>query len=270
MGLDSLSTLMFNGSPNDMPSSLNGNVGSNTMSGDALSMTSGSSSRGTLSDSTQKLLGDADKVIAEFGKKYDVQLQQGQGGHGDRVVNANRIYDKLKASDPAAAKEFLAQMGKIGKPLGLNFGLREIDSKGGVGNAVNADAAKSLKGEQRSEHDKLASQWQQDRAATQRSGPPRQPQQNNALGNLLNNVASLNRNGNPDKIGLEEVQRALASPGLQAGEKQALAQLGKVIQHNGSRPVSVQQAMSLLDGSRVRSDSAGLSSMRQQGGWPNV
>jgi hypothetical protein len=305
MGLDSLSTLMFNGSPNDMPNSLSGNSGSSTMSGNPLSMTSGTSGRGTLSDSTQKLLGDADKVIAEFGKKYDVQLQQGQGGHGDRVVNANRVYEKLKASDPDAAKAFLAQMGKIGKPLGLNFGLRETGSKGGVGEAVNADAVKNLKSEQRTEHDKLQSQWQQDRTAAQggpqgtrerpqaqrsmdsnamlpqRSGPQRQQQQqhSNALGNLLNNVASLNRNGNPDKIGLEEVQRALSSPGLQAAEKQTLAQLGKAIQQRGSQPVSVQQAMSLLGGSRgssislnnnVGSNSSGSSSMRQQGAWPNI
>jgi hypothetical protein len=304
MGLDSVSTLMFNGSPNDMPSGLNGNAGSNTMSGIAPSMTSGSPGRGTLSDSTQKLLGEADKVIAEFGKKYDVPMQQGQGSHGDRVINVNRIYEKVK-SDPEVAKEFLAQMGKIGKPLGLNFGLRELDSKSGVGQALNADAAKNLKGEQRTEHDKLQSQWQQDRAATQsspqgmqgrsqgqrsmnsnpmspdRSGQPRQQQQpGNSLGNLLNNVASLNRNGNPDKIGLEEVQRALSSPSLQPGDKQALTQLGKAIQQNKSQPVSVQQAMSLLGGSRSNSgsslnnnfgsNSAGLSSMRQQSGWPNI
>jgi hypothetical protein len=209
-------------------------------------------------------------------------------------------------SDPEVAKEFLAQMGKIGKPLGLNFGLRELDGKSGVGQALNADAAKNLKGEQRTEHDKLQSQWQQDRAATQsspqgmqgrsqgqrsmnsnsmspdRSGQPRQQQQpGHSLGNLLNNVASLNRNGNPDKIGLEEVQRALSSPSLEAGEKQALTQLGKAIQQNKSQPVSVQQAASLLGGSRsnsgssglnnnLRSDGTGLSSMRQQGGWPNI
>jgi hypothetical protein len=323
MGLESLSTLMFNGSPNDMPSGVSGNVGSNTMGSDPQSMTSSSSGRGTLSPSTQKLLGDADKVIAEFGKKYDVQLQQGQGSHGDRVVNAHRIYEKLK-SDPEAAKEFLAQMGKIGKPLGLNFGLHELEGKGGAGQALNADAAKSLKGEQRTEHDKLYSQWQQDRKATEggnqgsnqgtpqgktqgmqeqqpgqrsmnsnsnamspeRGGPQRQQQQqssqqqqSNRLGNLLNNVASLNRNGNPDKIGLQEVQRALSSPGLQSGEKQALTQLGKAIQQHGGQPVSVQQAMSLLGGSRGssaglnndgRNNGAGLSSMRQQGGWPNI
>jgi hypothetical protein len=313
MALDSLSTLMFNGSPNDMPGGLSGNFGSNTMSGGPMSTTSGSPGRGTLSDSTKKLLDEADKLIGQYGEKYQVQLQQGQGSHGDRAVNAHRVLEKLMSSDPEAAKKFLAELGKIGKPLGLNFGLRELDSKGGLGEALNADAAKDLKGQQRTEHDKLLSQWQQDRTATQggpqgmrpqpqsqrsmdsnsnammpqRSGPQRQQQQqqDNPLGNLLNNVASLNRNGNPDKIGLEEVQRALSSPGLQGGEKQALARLGSAIQQNGGQPVSLQQAMSLLGGARGHStggstggsnnnfnssNSLGPSSMRQQGGWPDI
>jgi hypothetical protein len=313
MALDSLSTLMFNGSPNDMPGGLSGNFGSNTMSGGPMSTTSGSPGRGTLSDSTKKLLDEADKLIGQYGEKYQVQLQQGQGSHGDRAVNSHRVLEKLMSSDPEAAKKFLAELGKIGKPLGLNFGLRELDSKGGLGEALNADAAKDLKGQQRTEHDKLLSQWQQDRTATQggpqgmrpqpqsqrsmdsnsnammpqRSGPQRQQQQqqDNPLGNLLNNVASLNRNGNPDKIGLEEVQRALSSPGLQGGEKQALARLGSAIQQNGGQPVSLQQAMSLLGGARGHStggstggsnnnfnssNSLGPSSMRQQGGWPDI
>lgn len=313
MALDSLSTLMFNGSPNDMPGGLSGNFGSNTMSGDPMSTTSGSPGRGTLSDSTKKLLDEADKLIGQYGEKYQVQLQQGQGSHGDRAVNSHRVLEKLMSSDPEAAKKFLAELGKIGKPLGLNFGLRELDSKGGLGEALNADAAKDLKGQQRTEHDKLLSQWQQDRTAAQggpqgmrpqpqsqrsmdsnsnammpqRSGPQRQQQQqqDNPLGNLLNNVASLNRNGNPDKIGLEEVQRALSSPGLQGGEKQALARLGSAIQQNGGQPVSLQQAMSLLGGARGHStggstggsnnnfnssNSLGPSSMRQQGGWPDI
>jgi hypothetical protein len=308
-----LLTLMFNGSPNDMPGGLSGNFGSNTMSGGPMSTTSGSPGRGTLSDSTKKLLDEADKLIGQYGEKYQVQLQQGQGSHGDRAVNAHRVLEKLMSSDPEAAKKFLAELGKIGKPLGLNFGLRELDSKGGLGEALNADAAKDLKGQQRTEHDKLLSQWQQDRTATQggpqgmrpqpqsqrsmdsnsnammpqRSGPQRQQQQqqDNPLGNLLNNVASLNRNGNPDKIGLEEVQRALSSPGLQGGEKQALARLGSAIQQNGGQPVSLQQAMSLLGGARGHStggstrgsnnnfnssNSLGPSSMRQQGGWPDI
>ncbi len=317
MALDSLSTLMFNGSPNDMPGGLSGNVGSNTMSGDPTSTTSGSPGRGTLSDSTKKLLDGADKLIGQYGEKYQVQLQQGQGSHGDRAVNAHRVLEKLMSSDPEAAKKFLAELGKIGKPLGLNFGLRELDSKGGLGEALNAGAAKDLKGQQRTEHDKLQSQWQQDRTATQggpqgmrqqphsqrsmdsnsnamlpqRSGPQRQQQQqqqqqDNPLANLLNNVASLNRNGNPDKIGFEEVQRALSSPGLQGGEKQALTKLGSAIQQNGGQPVPLQQAMSLLGGARGHSNSSsnnlsnnnnfsssnslGPSSMRQQGGWPNI
>jgi hypothetical protein len=314
MALDSLSTLMFNGSPNDMPGGLSGNFGSNTTSGGPMSTTSGSPGRGTLSDSTKKLLDEADKLIGQYGEKYQVQLQQGQGSHGDRAVNAHRVLEKLMSSDPEAAKKFLAELGKIGKPLGLNFGLRELDSKGGLGEALNADAAKDLKGQQRTEHDKLLSQWQQDRTATQggpqgmrpqqpqsqrsmdsnsnammpqRSSPQRQQQQqqDNPLGNLLNNVASLNRNGNPDKIGLEEVQRALSSPGLQGGEKQALARLGSAIQQNGGQPVSVQQAMSLLGGTRGHSTGGstsgsnnnfnssnrlGPSSMRQQSGWPDI
>lgn len=315
MGLDSLSMAKFDGLPGDVsgglqadspnnPSALNSpNLPGSRLTG-ADSQT-GSSGQGVLSDSTKKVLADADKQIAQTGQQHNVSLVQGTGGHGDRVVNAVRVYNKLSASgDTKAANEFLAKMETIGKPLGLNFGLSQPGADGkGPGKALNDGVAAGLKGDQRTEYDKVSSQFNAGKAVPQQDatpsgqkqnssqgvqqqsgsksgqlqggglpnaqqiGSPGKPQQNSSLSTLLRNVAMLNRNGDSDKIGLQEVQRALGAKNLQPADQQTLMQLGKTIQQNGGKPITVQQALSL---SSTRnggvSGQGSLTPMRQQGG----
>jgi hypothetical protein len=316
MSFGSLSMNTFSGSPGDMPSGAMGNsFGSGDISSGNTIGSGSSMGRGAynLSSQTQSLLKEADNLIAKYAQQCGVALQQGTGSHGDRVVNAARVHSKLASMDPQLAESFLKEMAKIGQPLGLNFGLRMPS-----GEALNADASGKLSGNARTEHDKLLSQWDQDRASRGGGGgtgsgsgngggssPMRggntgnmsnsqlrpdggssmraQPNQGGspssaALDKLLTSVAALNRNGDSNKIGLEEVQRALQSQGLGQGEKQALLLLGQKIQQQGGKPLSMQEAKQLLSSSSSASSSGrgnglgGAGPMRQQpqANWPDI
>jgi hypothetical protein len=62
--------------------------------------------------------------------------------HFDRV---KLVADALKTiTDPAQRQAFVATIGKLGAPFGINFGLRELGSDGAWGQPLNADAFKGV------------------------------------------------------------------------------------------------------------------------------
>jgi hypothetical protein len=84
-----------------------------------------------------------DGVDAELQRVLGDRFSQPKS-HFERV---KLVSDALKAiTDPAQRQAFVATIGKLGAPFGINFGLRDLNTDGSWGQPLNKTVADSFKG----------------------------------------------------------------------------------------------------------------------------